>query len=82
MTKKAAAKPANPQGQMANQLRKAIADSGETLYRVAADSGVAYPIIYRFVSGDRAGLTLETVERLADYLGLALQPKKKPRKSR
>jgi hypothetical protein len=81
MATKAAARPANPPSRIADQLRGAIVDSGETLYRVAVGSGVVYPIVFRFVSGDRPGLRLETIERLADYLGLELRPKAKPPKS-
>lgn len=80
MAKRAANKPAKPPTGMADQLRQAIAESGETLYRVAADSGVAYPIVHRFVNGDRDSLKLETFERLANYLGLELRSKTRPKR--
>ena len=56
---------------IAAELRRAIADSGETLYRVAKDSGVDYSTVYRFMSGKQT-LTLDTADKLAAYLGLRL----------
>ena len=51
--------------------RKAIEDSGLTLYRVAKDSGVSYAALHRFASGKR-GLSLEGFEALCRFLGLEL----------
>lgn len=62
---------------LANQLRAAIAATGQSLYAVAQHSGVPSPVLQRFVNGQR-GITLETAGKLAAYLGLALLPK--PRK--
>ena len=64
-----------------DQLRQAIADSGLTLYRVAKDSGIAYPVLYRFVSGER-DLTLETASRLTEYFGMRLTRPRRPKKGR
>ena len=54
-----------------DQLKRAIADSGLTLYRIAKDSGVPYPVLYRFMA-DEQGLTMATADKLATYLGLRL----------
>ena len=54
-----------------DQLKRAIADSGLTLYRIAKDSGVPLPVLYRFMAGEQ-GLTLVTVDKLAAYLKLKL----------
>jgi plasmid maintenance system antidote protein VapI len=58
---------------VSESLRKAIIDSGETLYRVAKDSGVSYPTVHRFVRHQRP-ISLEAVDRLCTYLGLRLSP--------
>jgi hypothetical protein len=52
-------------------LRKAIHDTGETLYRVAKDSGVPYATLHRFMRGERT-VNLPTIEKLCVYLGLKL----------
>ena len=61
-----------------DQLKRAIAGSGLTLYRVAKDSGVPLPVLYRFMAGDQ-GLTLATADKLAAYLGLRLTHSRKGR---
>ncbi|NQT15891.1 MAG: helix-turn-helix transcriptional regulator [Planctomycetes bacterium] len=54
-----------------DRLRAAIRNSGKTVYRLAQDSGVAHPVILRFLSGER-DIRLETAEKLAATLGLRL----------
>jgi len=58
---------------LARQLQAAIAATGRSLYSIAQGSGVAAPVVQRFVNGER-GITLETAGKLAAYLGLALLP--------
>jgi hypothetical protein len=58
---------------LARQLQAAIAATGQSTHAVARASGVAAPVLQRFVRGER-GITLETAGRLAAYLGLALLP--------
>jgi len=58
---------------LARQLQAAIVATGQSTYSVAQASGVAAPVLQRFVKGER-GITLETAGRLAAYLGLALLP--------
>jgi hypothetical protein len=58
---------------LTTQLQAAIAATGQSLYAVAQASGVAAPVLQRFVNGER-GITLETAAKLADYLGLSLLP--------
>jgi plasmid maintenance system antidote protein VapI len=53
------------------QLRQAIADSGQSEYAIAKGSGVSQSVVNRFVSGER-GISLETAAKLCDYLGLDL----------
>lgn len=59
---------------LTTQLQAAIQATGQSLYSVAQASGVAAPVLQRFVNGER-GITLETASKLADYLGLTLSPK-------
>ena len=54
------------------RLRAAIRKSGKTVYRIAVESGVAHPVILRFLSGER-DIRLETAEKLAAALGLGLR---------
>ncbi len=56
-----------------DELRRAIAKSGRTEYRVAKDSGVPQPVLNRFLHGTR-GISLATAARLCKYLGLHLAP--------
>ena len=58
---------------LARQLQAALAATGQSLYAIAQASGVAAPVLQRFVNGER-GITLETAGKLAAYLGLALLP--------
>ncbi len=56
------------------KLRAAIRKTGKSVYQVAKDSGVAHPVILRFLSGER-DIRLETAEKLAQSLGLELKQK-------
>ena len=62
---------------LTKQLQKAIRNSGLTLYRIAADTGLAYAVVYRFAKEQR-DITLSTADRLAEYFGMRLtRPKKR-----
>lgn len=63
-----------------DQLRAAIDAADVTLYRIAKDAEVDWGTIQRFMDGTRPNIRIDTVERLCEYLGLELQPKKKPGK--
>jgi hypothetical protein len=56
---------------MSESLRRAVLDSGRTLYRVAKDSGVPYATLHRFITGGR-GVSVQTLDRLCAYMGLRL----------
>jgi predicted transcriptional regulator len=59
---------------VSEQLRAAIAeaaDAGLTRYRIAKETGVSQAALSRFVNG-KQGLDLASVDRLAEFLGLAL----------
>jgi transcriptional regulator with XRE-family HTH domain len=62
------------------RIRRAIAESDLTRYQIAKESGVAAPILSRFMAdGDEhRDIRLErTADKLAAYFGLELQPTKK-----
>ena len=58
---------------LTKQLQAAIAATEQSLYSIAQGSGIAAPVLQRFVSGER-GITLDTAGKLAAYLGLSLLP--------
>jgi len=65
-----------------NSLRRAIEASAETPYAIAKGSGVNKSQLSRLLSGER-GLSIESAECVADYLGLEiiLRPKRRNRKA-
>ena len=52
-------------------IRKAIESSEVSRYRIAKDTGISQPQLSRLMGG-KAGLSIEALERLADYLGLEI----------
>lgn len=72
-------------GKIAEQLRRAVQESGQSLYAIANATDMSQGILSRFMRSERT-MTLDTAEKLTDYLGLELQPKKqrgkKPRTGR
>lgn len=58
-------------------LREEIIERGLTAYAAAKQSGVSVDAIQRFLNEQR-GLTLSTVDKLADSLGLTLCPNDPP----
>ena len=64
-------------GQLTNAIAAAVKASDQTPYAIAKDAGVARSQLSRLLSGER-GLNSDTIERLADYLGLeiVIRPKR------
>jgi plasmid maintenance system antidote protein VapI len=60
-------------GPVSKGLREAIVERRLTAYAAAKRAGVSVDAIQRFLKDER-GLTLTTVDKLADALGLALCP--------
>jgi len=54
-----------------NQLKRAVQDADETLYRVAKDSGVSYATLHSFMKG-RRGLSADAIDKLCIYFGFKL----------
>jgi transcriptional regulator with XRE-family HTH domain len=68
---------------LVDAIRRAVETSGKTRYRIAKESGVSAGQLSRLINGER-GMTVDTIERLADYLGLriTIEPKAKTTKGR
>jgi transcriptional regulator with XRE-family HTH domain len=56
------------------QLRAAVRDGGMSRYRLAKRTGIDESLLSRFVRG-KTGLSLGTVDKLVEELGLELRPK-------
>jgi DNA-binding Xre family transcriptional regulator len=67
---------------ISKQLKAAIKAKDAVLLHVANESGVDYGALYRFMNGTRPNIGIGTVEKLCEYLGLELQPKKKTGKKK
>ncbi len=65
---------------LSEQVRRAIADCGQTRYRISKATGIDQSTLARFMSGER-GLPLKTLDRVADYLDLNITTGKR-RKSK
>lgn len=57
---------------VSEQLRKAITDSGLSLLKLSRESGACRQSLMAFMRG--ASMQLTTVDLVAEYLGLRLQP--------
>ncbi len=65
-------------GKMDRTIRRAIRDSGMSLFAISNTSGVQYASLHGYAKDDR-DIALSTVERLCSTLGLELvrrEPKK------
>ena len=58
-------------GQIVDDVRAAIERSAKTRYRIAKDLDMSQAQLSRLMSGER-GLSIESLERLVDYLGLEI----------
>jgi plasmid maintenance system antidote protein VapI len=59
------------------RIVKAMERSGKTRYRIAVDCGIDHTVIHRLVHG--GSCSIETADRLCEYLGLELRPVRKGR---
>ena len=68
---------------LTNAIRAAVKASDQTPYAIAKGANVARSQLSRLLSGE-SGMTVDTLERLADFLGLriTIAPKGKARKDR
>ena len=66
---------------LTDQLRKAIDDSGLSLYAVAKATHTPYAVIHGFANGHR-DIKLETADKLAELFKMKLTAAKRPKKIR
>lgn len=66
--------------QFSDQIRAAIENCGMSRYRIAKETGVDPAALCRFMQG-RVGLTTDTLDKLADCIGLRIVTDK-PRKTK
>jgi plasmid maintenance system antidote protein VapI len=62
-----------PRRTLADILRRHILEH-ETVAEVARGTGIAQPVLHRFVHGER-DLTLRTADKLLDYFNLEIRPR-------
>ena len=54
-----------------DQVRDAVDASGMSRYRICREIGLSQPTMSRFMAG-KSGLSMDSLDRLADLLGLAV----------
>ena len=64
---------------LAEELRKAIRDTGRSRYAISRATGVSEAVLSRFMAG-KFNLSLANAERIAGFLGLRLVQDRKPHK--
>ena len=64
---------------VSNTLRAAVNASDRTRYRICKDADIDQATLSRFMHR-KSGLSMEAIDRLAETLGLELQPKQPARK--
>jgi transcriptional regulator with XRE-family HTH domain len=55
---------------LADQIRRAAAESGLSVNRIAKESGVDQSLLNKFLTGTRPNLRLDMADRLFRFLGL------------
>lgn len=63
---------------ISGQVRKAITSSGISRYRISLETGIDKAALSRFMAG-KVGLTLNSVDKLAEYLDLEIVQRRKQR---
>ena len=64
---------------LADQLRKAVTDSGLSVYRIAKDTGVSQAALQRFIAGNRENIRIDTADKLASFFQMRLTPPRFPK---
>ena len=66
---------------LSDSVRQAINESGESRYAIAKATGIDESALAKFYNGQR-GITTDTLDRLAEYLGLRIVMGRKPKQKR
>lgn len=59
---------------LSDQIRAAVDASGMSRYRICQEIGLSQAAMSRFMAG-KSGLSMDSLDRLADLLGLAVVSK-------
>jgi len=62
---------------ISERIAQAIEKSSKTRYRIAVDTGIDHAVVHRIVNG--GSCSLDTADKLCEYLGLELVQTKKAR---
>ena len=62
-----------------DQLRRAVRESELTRYAISVKTGIDQGTLCRFIRGER-GMSLDSVDRLMECLGLEIRPRRGKRK--
>lgn len=62
---------------LSDQLRQAVESGGLSRYELAKRTGLDEGLLSRFVHG-KSGLSMESIDLIAECLGLELRPIRKP----
>ena len=65
-------------GRILDDIRKAIKASKKSRYAISKDTGISQGQLSDLMAGKK-GLSIESLERLADYLGLEIVARRKRR---
>ena len=66
------------QKQFSDEIRAAVENCGMSRYRIAKITGIDAAVLCRFVQG-QVGLSMDTLDKLAECIGLHVADKQKPR---
>ncbi len=66
---------------LSDQIRRAVRECGMSRYEIWKHTGIDQGTLCRFVAG-KAGMTIDSLDRLADLLGLNITVGKRARASR
>lgn len=61
-----------------DQIREALAGCGVSRYRISREADISEPQMCRFLAGE--GLSMQNLDKLADYLGLEIVVRTEERK--
>lgn len=64
---------------LSEQLKEALLfhmhETGDSLYAVAQQTQIPYPMLHRWLSGTRPTIRLSTADQIAAWLDVQLQPR-------
>ena len=66
-------------GKLIDEIRNAVNESNLSQYKIAKDTGLDKAQLSRLMSGER-GLSIDSAEKLVDYLGLEISIRRRRKK--